>query len=100
MLPRLIISLSNILGFALSFLTIVIFASVAISWLNAPSSNPIVQIIHSITEPLYRPVRRFTSRIPGPLDWAPIAIIMIIYLIQSVVVPELRDFGIALQSQP
>ena len=41
-------------------------------------------MIYSITEPIYRPIRRFTNHIPGPLDWAPFVVILFVMFLTAV----------------
>lgn len=73
----------TILIHVLDVLQLVVIASIVISWLNVDPSNQIVALIHGITEPIYSLVRKWTNKIPGPLDWAPMIIILAIMLIQS-----------------
>ena len=70
-------------GFILNFVQILVLASIIVSWVG-DSSNTIVQMIYSVTEPMYRPIRKFTNRLPGPLDWAPLIVIMIVIFAQTV----------------
>ncbi|SMF82581.1 YggT family protein [Pseudobacteriovorax antillogorgiicola] len=67
----------------LSFVQILVLASIVVSWVGDPS-NQIVQMIYSITEPIYRPIRKLTNRIPGPLDWAPFAVIILVIFLSTV----------------
>lgn len=76
MLPIIISGLIKVIAAVIQMLTILIFVSVAISWLSADPRNPIVNFIHSVTEPMYRPIRRYTSRIGGPIDFAPMAALL------------------------
>ena len=46
-------------------------------WVCADPYNPIVQMLRGVTEPLYRLVRPLTSKIPGPLDWSPLVILIL-----------------------
>ncbi|MEZ4743735.1 MAG: YggT family protein [Bdellovibrionota bacterium] len=84
---QLLYGLGVTLNYILNMLSFVIIASMVISWVQAPPSNPLVSMIHAITEPLYRPFRRFARKIPGPLDWAPMIVILIIVFIQNGIIP-------------
>jgi YggT family protein len=90
-----LVAFAQVLDFAFNFLFVVIFASVAISWLNAPPNNPIVQIIHGITEPLYKPIRKLTKNFPGPIDWAPMILIFALFLLRRTIVPTLMNLGMS-----
>jgi YggT family protein len=50
-------------------------------------------MIYNITEPMYRPLRRLTSRIPGPFDWAPMLLLAIVILVQKVLEAMLRGYA-------
>jgi len=75
--------LSAALDFVLQMVQVLVIASVLISWLGADPNNGIVQMIRQTTEPIYRPLRRLTSRIPGPIDWAPMLVLLIIVFLQK-----------------
>lgn len=76
--------LGEVILMILGLAKILIFASIIVSWVG-DQSNQFVQMIHAATEPMYRPVRRFTSKIPGPLDWSPIAVLLIIFVLGRLV---------------
>ena len=77
--------LAGVISFILSVVQILVLASIVVSWVGDPN-NQIVQMIYSVTEPIYRPIRRYTNKIPGPFDWAPIVVILIIIFLQRSVV--------------
>ena len=53
------------------FFYLVIIAGVLLSWVSPDPSNPIVQAIYGISEPLLRPFRRFVPLFGG-LDFSPL----------------------------
>jgi len=85
--------LAAIIDFLLNMVQVLVIASVLISWVGADSRNSIVQMIYQATEPMYRPIRRFTSRFPGPFDWAPLVVLLIIVFLQKSVVFYLRQYA-------
>jgi YggT family protein len=70
-----IVSLAN-------FFTFVIIAGALMSWVSPDPRNPIVQAIHSISEPILTPFRRFVPTLGG-LDISPIFAIIAMQLIGS-----------------
>lgn len=70
-----------------------IFIQVIISWINPGSYNPVLGLIHQLTEPLMRPARRFIPPISG-LDLSPMAVIIVLYLILMLIVQPILDLGI------
>ena len=85
--------LAFVLDLIFNLVQLLVIASIIISWVNADPYNPIVRTIRAITEPLYRPLRRLTSRIPGPLDFAPLILILIIVFLQKSLIPYLVELS-------
>ncbi|SHM98463.1 YggT family protein [Roseibium suaedae] len=77
----------------LQLYTYVIIASAIFSWLYAfniiNSSNQLVysigQMLYNLTEPVLRPIRRVMPNLGG-IDLSPIALLLLIFLIQNVIV--------------
>lgn len=82
--------ISFILDLVLNMAQVVVIASVIISWVGADPYNPIVQLIRNLTEPLYRPFRRMTENFSGPIDLAPLIVLLIIATIQKGILPYLK----------
>lgn len=82
--------LAAVLEIILQTMMVLIFASVLVSWVGADPHNQIVQMVRSLTEPIYRPLRKITRNLPGPIDWAPMVLILIIVFLMRGVLPLLR----------
>ena len=67
-----------------------ILIQVIISWINPGSYNPVLSLIHSLTEPLLAPVRR---RMPdmGGLDLSPMVVIIGLVVLEMLLIPPLKD---------
>jgi YggT family protein len=84
--------LAAVVGFVLSVLQILVIASVVASWIG-DRNNQIVQMIFSVTEPMFKPIRKITDNIPGPFDWAPMAFLVIIIFLQQSLVTWLQQMA-------
>lgn len=84
--------LATVLSFVLGFLKILILASIIVSWVG-DRNNQIVQFIYQLSEPIFSPLRKLTSFIPGPLDFAPLVAFVIIELLNSTVVFALKRYA-------
>lgn len=84
-MESILFALGKVTLIALRMIQILVFASVLISWVGADPSNQMVQMVRSITEPLYRPFRKLTRKLPGPLDWAPILLLLVIVFVEIVI---------------
>ena len=79
------------------YMWIIIIAAL-ISWVNPDPYNPIVRFLYSVTDPVLRPIRRFTMNITGslPIDISPLIVILIIMFIQMTVIKALVRVGYSL----
>ncbi|MBI3127507.1 MAG: YggT family protein [Candidatus Tectomicrobia bacterium] len=89
---NLIHAVAVLLSYVLTIYIWVIIIRALISWVNPDPYNPIVQILHRVTEPVLAPVRR---RLPdfGGLDISPIVVLLIIFFLQSFLVASLMDLA-------
>lgn len=83
MLQSLVSGLIAVVPLFFNLLQILILLSVVISWVGADPYNPYVQLVRRLTEPLYRPIRKWTDRIGGPFDLAPLVVIFILVFLHS-----------------
>ncbi len=75
----------QILGYALWFFELVLLARVLLSWFpNVDRSNPIIQFLYDITEPVLRPVRDFLPQ-TGMMDLSPLVVFLIIQVLMQFV---------------
>ncbi len=74
---------------------VMIFLTVVISWVNPGTHNPLTVLVHQLTDPIMRPVRRIIPT-TGGLDWSPMLVLLILYLALSLVVAPLMDSGYVL----
>ncbi len=74
--------LGNILYFAL-------IARVLLSWVNLGPGNPLVVIVHQITEPILAPIRKVMPNL-GMLDFSPMIAMILVFVVQRVLISLLR----------
>ena len=55
--------------------SLVVIGAIVISWIQLPPSNPIANIIHSLTEPVLAPIRRAVPAMGG-LDFSPMLLLI------------------------
>lgn len=84
--------IGQILIFALQLYFYIIIASVIISWLIAfevlnvknPQAQNLVNLLNRLTEPVYKPLRKFIPPLGG-IDITPIIVIFGIFLLQNLI---------------
>ena len=89
----LLISIATILDYLLGFYKWVVIIAALLSWVNPDPYNPIVRFLYSVTEPVFRPIRRLIGYRLGPIDISPIIVILAIIFIQSFLVRTLIKVG-------
>jgi YggT family protein len=82
-------AVARILDIALSLYMWIIIARAVISWVNPDPLNPIVRVLHSITDPVLYAVRRRLPLYFSGIDFSPLLVILAIIFIQSFVVQSL-----------
>lgn len=76
----------------------VIIIAALISWVNPDPYNPIVRFLYSVTDPVLRPVRRYTMKFTGslPIDISPIIVIVLITFVRMTIIKALIRIGYSL----
>ncbi len=84
---------SGLGGIVHSLITVYIWILIIgalLSWVRPDPYNPIVQIIHRLTEPAYKLVRRLMPTVFNGLDLAPIILIIALNVIDVILVNVLN----------
>ena len=92
------IILLRIIQVLLNLLWWIIVIQAVLSWLIAfnviNTSNQFVRSVWTglarLTEPLYRPIRRILPDF-GALDLSPLVVLLVIYILQTVVIPSIYE---------
>ena len=63
--------------------TIVLIVDIVLSWIQLPATNPLVQLIKSVTEPVYRRIRGMIPTRFGGLDFAPLILILALHFLRQ-----------------
>ena len=72
-----------------------ILIQVILSWVNPGAHNPAVSVIHSLTEPLLAPARRWIPPMGG-LDLSPMAVMIGLVLLEMLLIPPLQKLVLSL----
>ena len=87
-----VLSIADLLGLLINVFIFSILIQVIISWVNPGMYNPVMGLLHSLTEPLLGPARRVIPPISG-LDLSPIVVIIVLQLTSMLAVAPLRDLA-------
>jgi YggT family protein len=91
-------TLLSIVAFLLYVLWWIIIIQAVLSWLVAfnvinTSSDFVRSVLYAldrITEPLYRPIRRLMPDL-GALDLSPLVVLLVLYILMNIVIPNIAD---------
>jgi len=83
-------AVAYILDMVLTIYMWIIIISALLSWVNPDPYNPIVRFLHSVTDPVLRPVRRRLGFSMG-IDISPMIVILGIMFIKYFLIASLFD---------
>ena len=94
LLGNLLAALARILHIILWVYMWIIIIRAILSWINVPSLYPLVVILHRLTEPALRPLRRIIPPFRvGGIDITPMIAILIIIFIDSFLVRSIAIYA-------
>ena len=74
----------GIIALLLNLLSLAILVRALLSWISPDPSNPLVQVLDAITEPILQPLRQIIPRI-GMIDMTPLVAIILLSVIAAMV---------------
>ncbi|MDP1758881.1 MAG: YggT family protein [Thermodesulfovibrionales bacterium] len=89
----LIIAVAKILDIVLDVYKWIVIIAALIGWVNPDPYNPIVRLLHAVTEPVFRPIRRIIGYRLGPIDISPLIVILVIIFTQLFLIQSLIKLG-------
>jgi YggT family protein len=95
---NIILGIADVLDWVLVAYMLIIGIRALISWVNPDPYNPIVQILHKLSEPVLRPLRKLVPTYKMGIDLSPIIAFLIIIFLRRALVANLYAFGISLTS--
>ncbi|MDA8126002.1 MAG: YggT family protein [Deltaproteobacteria bacterium] len=96
-LGNFIYAIAKILNVALSVYLWIVIIRAVLSWVNPDPYNPIVRIIHQLTEPVMSRVRRWIPIRGMAIDFSPLIILLAIIFLQSFLVQSLIELSATLR---
>ena len=94
---NLLVAAAKVLSLALSIYMWIIIARAVLSWVSPDPYNPIVRLIHNLTEPVLYQVRRRLPVVFGGIDLAPVVVMLAILFLDHLVVASLFELAAGLR---
>ncbi|HIE24139.1 MAG TPA: YggT family protein [Candidatus Korarchaeota archaeon] len=95
---NLLLGVAHVLDILLTVYMWVVIISAIISWVNPDPYNPIVKFLRGVTEPAYRPIRRFIGFRLGIIDISPMVVILVIIFIRYFLITSLIELAYKLKT--
>lgn len=93
-LGLIVLSLAELLDFALLFYLVLIFGWSLLSMFNVDPRHPLLRLAGALVAPLLRPLRG--KLIAGQIDFAPMAVMIVLLLARLLIAAPLLDLGLRL----
>jgi YggT family protein len=93
LLGDILVAAATVIDYALGAYKWIVIIAALLSWVNPDPYNPIVRFLYSVTEPVFRPIRRLIGYRLGPIDISPIVVILVIIFLQMSLVRYLLKIG-------
>ncbi len=90
---NLLLTVAEIVNMLLNVYYWIVIVAALISWVNPDPYNPVVRFLRTVTEPVFRPIRRLIGYRLGPIDISPIVVILAILFIQKFLVRSVIEIG-------
>ncbi|MBQ8744608.1 MAG: YggT family protein [Mailhella sp.] len=96
-LANLVTTVAGLLSLVINLYIFVVIVAAFLSWVNPDPYNAIVRTLRALTEPVFYRVRKwFPFVMIGGMDLSPIAVLIVLQLLNGVVVQSLLQLGLKL----
>ena len=83
-----IIAVAEVLSMFINIFLFAIIISVILSWVNNGGYNPVIALIHSLSQPIMKPVQKFIPPLGG-LDLSPLFASLGLMVLKMLVIPPI-----------
>ena len=96
-LGNLVMALAQVLHILLNVYMWIVIIRAIISWVSPDPYNPIVSLLHRVTEPVLGYARRIIPSLGG-IDLSPILVLVLIVFLDQFLVQTISEFGLRLKT--
>jgi len=86
--------LIDLIQIAFRLYTFLIFARVILSWVSHDVTNPIIQWVYRLTEPVMAPFRALIPAFGG-IDFTPIIVLLVLNIVESLLLDLLQNLSLS-----
>jgi YggT family protein len=92
LLGALVWAIPELIALAINIFLVAVVIQVILSWVNPGGYNPAAIVLHSLSEPVLRPVRRILPPISG-IDLSPMLAILGLVVLKMLLLPPLKHLS-------
>ncbi len=92
-MDSLFVALARLVDLALNIYIFIVVARALVSWVSPDPYNPIVRFLHNATDPVLYRLRRLLPFSTGSIDFSPMILIFLLYMLQNFLVTMLIGLG-------
>jgi len=92
-MDTLLVALARLIELVLNIYIFIVVARALVSWVSPDPYNPIVRFLHNATDPVLYRMRRLLPFSTGSIDFSPMILIFLLYLVQGFLVNMLLSLS-------
>ena len=92
-MDTLLVALARLIELVLNIYIFIVVARALVSWFIPDPYNPIVRFLHNATDPVLYRMRRLLPFSTGSIDFSPMILIFLLYLVQGFLVNMLLSLS-------
>lgn len=86
-------ALARLIDLVFTLYIFIVVARALVSWVSPDPYNPIVRFLHNATDPVLYRMRRILPFSTGSMDFTPMILIFLLYMVQNFLVNMLITMG-------
>ena len=88
----LVFCIADLIALTLTVFLIAVIIEVILSWINPGQYNPIIGLVHKLSNPVLKPIRKFIPALGG-LDLSPLFATLLLLVAKMLIVPPIIYLG-------
>ena len=96
-MANLLAALAQVVSILFTSMYWLILIRALLSWVSPDPGNPIVQLLHQVTEPVLDPLRRLIPTWRIGIDLSPFIAFLLLLLLERTLVPSLAELSLRLR---
>jgi YggT family protein len=88
----LVFCIADLIALILTVFLVAVIIQVILSWINPGQYNPVIGLVHKLSDPVLKPIRRLIPSLGG-LDLSPLFATLLLLVAKMLIVPPIIYLG-------